>query len=74
MEEIFANLENEEVEIRLKALDELIKKVNELDKNQVINALKPHILDWDDSVREKVSYVLSLYTGLLLYGKNNIFL
>ena len=64
MEEIFANLENEEVEIRLKALYELIKKVNELDKNQVINALKPHILDWDDSVREKVSYVLSLYTGL----------
>ena len=64
MEEIFASLENEEVEIRLKALDELIKKVNELDKSQVINALKPHILDWDDSVREKVSYVLSLYTGL----------
>lgn len=63
MKELLLKLESDEVNIRLQALEELAKKVDNIDKAAVIKALKPHILDWDDNVRAKVAHVLKLYTG-----------
>ena len=62
MEEILSNLESEDFEIRLKALDELANMVDTVDRTKVIKCLKPHILDWDENVRIKVAQVLKLYT------------
>lgn len=63
MKELLLELESEETEKRLHALEELANRVNNIDKAAVIKALKPHILDWDEDVRIKVAYVLKLYTG-----------
>ena len=63
MKAILSDLESEDVEKRLNALDELASLVSTADKITVIKALKPHILDWDESVRIKVAQVLKLYTG-----------
>ena len=62
MEEILSNLESEDFEIRLKALDELANMVDTVDRTKVIKCLKPHILDWDENVRIRVAQVLKLYT------------
>ena len=63
MKEILADLESEDVEKRLNALDELASIVSTADRIAVIKALKPQILDWDENVRLKVAQVLKLYTG-----------
>ena len=62
MEEILSNLESEDFEIRLKALDELANMFDTVDRTKVIKCLKPHILDWDENVRIRVAQVLKLYT------------
>lgn len=64
MKKVLENLESENVEKRLLALEELINRIDDFDKDAVIKALKPHILDWDETVRQKVSKVLKLYTGI----------
>ncbi|WP_028331172.1 hypothetical protein [Brachyspira alvinipulli] len=63
MKEILSDLESDDVEKRLNALDELASIVSTADRIAVIKALKPHILDWDENVRLKVAQVLKLYTG-----------
>lgn len=63
VKQLLKHLESENVEARLWALDEIIKKVDELDRIKIIKALKPHILDWDDEVRKKVALALKIYTG-----------
>lgn len=62
IKKILSELENEDKNKRLHALDELSKMVFDTDRILVIKALKPHILDWDEDVRSKVSSVLKLYT------------
>lgn len=62
IKKILSELENEDKNKRLHALDELSKMVFDTDRILVIKALKPHILDWDEDVRAKVSSVLKLYT------------
>ena len=62
MREIFLRLKSDSVEKRLEALDELAKQVSIADKKAVIEALKEHILDWDEDVRVKVAHLLKLYT------------
>ena len=61
MREIFLQLESENVEKRLEALDELEKQISVADKKAVIKVLKEHILDWDEEVRVKVAHLLKLY-------------
>ncbi len=62
IKKILSELESEDKKKRLHALDELSKMVFDTDRILVIKALKPHILDWDEDVRAKVSSVLKLYT------------
>lgn len=63
IKKILSELESEDIKKRLHALDELERMVCEdIDRIAVIKALKPHILDWDEDVRAKVSSVLKLYT------------
>ena len=61
MREIFLQLESENVEKRLNALDELEKQISVADKKAVIKVLKEHILDWDEEVRAKVAHLLKIY-------------
>lgn len=61
MREIFLQLESENVEKRLDALDELEKQISVADKKAVIKVLKEHILDWDEEVRAKVAHLLKIY-------------
>ena len=61
MREIFLQLESENVEKRLEALDELEKQISVADKKAVIKVLKEHILDWDEEVRAKVAHLLKIY-------------
>lgn len=63
IKKILSELESEDAEKRLRALDELAQMdYDDADRIAVIKALKPHILDWDEDVRAKVSSVLKLYT------------
>jgi len=63
IEKLLNDLNNEEVAVRLNALNELTKNVGVFDKSTIIKALKPLILDWDDDVRLCVAKVLELYMG-----------
>ena len=62
IKKILSELESEDKRKRLNALDKLSEIVFDVDRIMVIKALKPHILDWDEDVRAKVSSVLKLYT------------
>lgn len=64
MKKVLEDLESESVDKRLSALEELINHIDDFDKDTVIASLKPHILDWDETVRQKVSKALKLYTGI----------
>ena len=62
-EKLLQDLNNEKPSVRLDALNELTKNVNVFDKSEVVKALKPLILDWDEDVRVCVAKVLDLYIG-----------
>lgn len=67
IKKILSELESEDKNKRLHALEKLLEEelsetVSDADRILIIKALKPHILDWDEDVRAKVSSALKLYT------------